>query len=227
MSVFIRRDRYEAVSNISAMAAVAAGAALSALVFLNHKPLAANTELSSVISIEYAEFSENILPSPEISCGKTFAREIEPEPALQEETVNEEIKKTEKISEEKISGAPSFKAPDEASSGVCSSAAAADLSGNAEFLNYFLGLVQQSLYYPKSARKAGITGKVEIKVTFGASGEIKSAVVTETKHSEILGKAAIKTMERVSREWRPDEFSHFLKPHKEQSVIIPISFELQ
>jgi TonB family protein len=97
-----------------------------------------------------------------------------------------------------------------------------DLSKNDEFLNYFLRLVQSSLYYPKNARKAGISGIVEIKVIFSDSGEIRGASIAKKNHHKILGDAALKTVERVKRDWHP-----ILKPRREQSVIIPVSFELK
>lgn len=211
-------DKYESVSNAGSLIAVALVAAVALVLLLNDRNVPVISGITpSVIVIEYSEFFEKASPSAQ-TAEEVFAEEIIPDPVVKKNIEQKEVKKQTKVSEEKAVSSEQ----QANSSPIVSDIKAVDLSAHEEFLSYFLGLVQKSLYYPRNARKAGITGIVEIKVTFTASGEIKNFALNGKKHSALLGDAALKTMEQVRKDWRP-----LLNPQKEQSVIIPVSFELK
>jgi protein TonB len=79
-------------------------------------------------------------------------------------------------------------------------------------------LLSENLYYPRSARKRGITGEVIVK--FRLSTE---AIVTDTKiiksQSDILSRAAVKTIKELS--------GKFPKPKEELILEVPITYELK
>jgi TonB family protein len=208
-------DKYEAVSNAASFVAVAAAAIVCLAALIGAKAAIISSADPLAISIEYSDFFEKAAPQEVIE--EVLDEEAIDEQIIKKEVKRKEVKKREKVPEKNVSDEPSLAAQQPALSNVH----AVNLSENQEFMNHFLRLVQKSLYYPKTARKAGISGIVEIKVTFSASGEIKNVGAAGRKYPKILGEAALKTMERVKKDWRP-----LLNPHKEQSVIIPVSFEL-
>jgi len=78
-------------------------------------------------------------------------------------------------------------------------------------------LIKDNLYYPRSARKRGVTGEVVVKFTISVDSEVHSIEVISSK-SDILSRAAKKTIENLS--------SEFPKPDEELILHVPISYKL-
>jgi len=79
-------------------------------------------------------------------------------------------------------------------------------------------LIKENLYYPRSARKRGITGKVIVKFMLEKTANVSSVVVVKS-NSDILTRAAIKTIESLS--------GKFPKPQENITLNIPISYNLK
>lgn len=78
-------------------------------------------------------------------------------------------------------------------------------------------LLQENLYYPRSARKKNITGKIIVKFTLGVDSRVYDIVVVES-NSDILSRAAIKTISDLS--------GSFPKPKSELTLLVPIGYRL-
>lgn len=78
-------------------------------------------------------------------------------------------------------------------------------------------LLEENLYYPVSARKRNITGLVKVNFTLGVDAKVDNIKVVES-NSDILSRAAIKTIEELS--------TKFPKPHKEITLSVPINYSL-
>lgn len=78
-------------------------------------------------------------------------------------------------------------------------------------------LIKDNLSYPISARRKGITGLVVVKFCLSADAKVSDIKVVES-NSEILSRAAIKTIEDLSQK--------FPKPSREISLSIPINYNL-
>ncbi|MDR1194931.1 MAG: TonB family protein [Endomicrobium sp.] len=211
----IQEYEYETVSNAGGMITVFAAVIFSAAVlFGGVKPITlSGVGMPASISIEYStELNTTQAAMPQ--------KTVQKQEYIEEETVNEKV--TEETAAEEFS--PQKESQQQYAGQIQEGFGeeSVDLSANDEFLSYFLRLVQSSLHYPKNARKAGISGIVEIKIVFSASGEIKNASVAGNKHHKILSEAALKTVEKVKKDWHP-----ILNPRREQAVIIPVSFELK
>ena len=79
-------------------------------------------------------------------------------------------------------------------------------------------LLQENLYYPRSARKRNITGDIIVKFTLGCDAVVSDVEVLESK-SDILSRAAIKTIKNLS--------GKFPKPQNEVILQVPINYSLQ
>ncbi len=79
-------------------------------------------------------------------------------------------------------------------------------------------LLQENLYYPRSARKRGITGEVRIKFTLSTDAVAHSIEIISSK-SETLSNAAIKTIENLSGD--------FPKPQEKLILHVPINYRLR
>ncbi|MFK5938916.1 MAG: energy transducer TonB [Sulfurimonas sp.] len=79
-------------------------------------------------------------------------------------------------------------------------------------------LLSDNLYYPRRARKRGIVGKVILKFNILQDGSV-NAVKIISSNSEILSKAATKTIKNLS--------GKFPKPNQKLSIQIPIEYKLQ
>ena len=79
-------------------------------------------------------------------------------------------------------------------------------------------LLRENLYYPRRARKRGIVGEVNVKFTLSRDGEVHSIEIISS-NSEILSRAAIRTIENSSGE--------FPKPSEELTLHVPINYELK
>ena len=78
-------------------------------------------------------------------------------------------------------------------------------------------LLQDNLYYPRRARKRGIVGTVIVHFEIDTNGEVKQ-VKTLASPSEILSRAAVKTIEDLS--------GKFPKPNEKLFLKIPIAYTL-
>ena len=78
-------------------------------------------------------------------------------------------------------------------------------------------LINNSLYYPKSARRRGIVGKVELKFEISTEGEVYNIEIVSSK-SDILSRAATKTIQKLS--------GKFPKPTQKLNISVPIVYKL-
>jgi len=78
-------------------------------------------------------------------------------------------------------------------------------------------LLRDNLYYPRSARKRGVTGKVMVRFKLLRNGEVGYVKVTSSK-SEILSRAATKTIKDLSGD--------FPKPQEALTLHVPINYSL-
>jgi len=78
-------------------------------------------------------------------------------------------------------------------------------------------LLQDNLYYPKSARRRGIVGKVELKFEISTEGEVYNIEIVSSK-SDILSRAATKTIQKLS--------GKFPKPTQKLNISVPIVYKL-
>lgn len=85
------------------------------------------------------------------------------------------------------------------------------------YMQKIVKLLSQNLYYPRSARKRGITGEVIVKFILSTNAIVTLSKVVESK-SDILSRAAIKTIEDLS--------GKFPKPNEELILEVPISYKL-
>lgn len=78
-------------------------------------------------------------------------------------------------------------------------------------------LLSENLYYPRSARKRGITGKILIKFTLQKDASVSDIIVLDS-NSEVLSRAAIKTIQDLSKK--------FPKPNEVLTLSVPIDYKL-
>lgn len=79
-------------------------------------------------------------------------------------------------------------------------------------------LLSDNLYYPRSARERGIAGEVLVKFKLSTEAAATSIEIV-TSHSDILSRAAIKTIEDLS--------GKFPKPAEELVLEVPINYNLK
>ena len=79
-------------------------------------------------------------------------------------------------------------------------------------------LLKDNLYYPRRARKKGISGEVIVSFTLHTNSKVSEIKVVKSK-KEILSRAAIKTIEDLS--------GKFPKPKEELNIQLPIVYSLQ
>lgn len=79
-------------------------------------------------------------------------------------------------------------------------------------------LLKENLYYPRIARKRGITGEVVVAFELLSNGEAAGIKVSSGERM-ILNRAAITTIERLSGE--------FPKPDAPITLHVPIRYQLQ
>ena len=79
-------------------------------------------------------------------------------------------------------------------------------------------LLRENLYYPRSARKRGVTGKVIVKFRLKADAQVDSIEVIKSK-SDILSRSAIKTIKSLS--------GKFPKPNNDITLHVPIDYSLK
>lgn len=86
-----------------------------------------------------------------------------------------------------------------------------------EHLALITKLLEENLYYPRSARKRAITGDVVVKFKLMPDATIAYIKVLKSP-SEVLSRGAVQTIENVS--------TKFPKPKKELILEVPISYKL-
>ncbi len=79
-------------------------------------------------------------------------------------------------------------------------------------------LLKENLYYPRSARKRGITGRIVVKFVLSVDAEVSNVEVLKSK-SKILSRAAIKTIQNLSGE--------FPRPKEDITLHVPIGYTLK
>ena len=79
-------------------------------------------------------------------------------------------------------------------------------------------LLQDNLYYPRRARKKGITGEVIVKFTLELDSSVNNIKII-TSNKEILSRAAIKTIQDLSGE--------FPSPKEQLTIEVPINYSLK
>ena len=79
-------------------------------------------------------------------------------------------------------------------------------------------LLQENLYYPRRARKKGITGEVIVKFTLELDSSVNNIKII-TSNKEILSRAAIKTIQDLSGE--------FPSPKEQLTIEVPINYSLK
>ncbi len=87
-----------------------------------------------------------------------------------------------------------------------------------EHLLKIVTLLQENLYYPRSARERGVEGEVVVKFMITETGDVSGVEVLSSK-SEMLSNAAIKTIENLS--------GSFPKPKEKLHLQLPISYSLK
>jgi protein TonB len=85
-------------------------------------------------------------------------------------------------------------------------------------LQKIVKLLSDNLYYPRSARRRGIQGVVEVRFTLDENAEVSDVNVIASQ-SDILSRAAIQTIEDLSGE--------FPKPQKKLQISVPIEYKLR
>ena len=79
-------------------------------------------------------------------------------------------------------------------------------------------LLSENLYYPRSARRRGIVGEVTVRFKIDLKGNA-SQISINTSDSDILSRAAIKTIKSISGD--------FPKPKQEMIINVPINYTLR
>jgi len=87
-----------------------------------------------------------------------------------------------------------------------------------ENIQKIVKLLSQNLYYPRSARRRGITGEVVVKFRLSTEAKVNFIEVIRSK-SDILSRAAVKTIENLS--------GKFPKPNEELVLEVPINYNLK
>ena len=85
------------------------------------------------------------------------------------------------------------------------------------YIDEIVRLLQENLYYPRRARKKGIEGEITVRFLLDCDAKVSDIEVLSS-NSELLSRAAIKTIENLSEE--------FPKPKEDLILTIPISYHL-
>jgi protein TonB len=102
--------------------------------------------------------------------------------------------------------------------GALPAAASAEERYLLEHIRQIALLLRENLYYPRIARKRGITGDVTVAFELLTNGEVRNVAVITQAHP-ILNRAAVTTIERLSGE--------FPKPDEPLTLQVPINYRLQ
>lgn len=146
-----------------------------------------------------------VIPEPEIK--KTIEKEPVP--------LKEEVLKT----EEPIQTLPSQNTPmlEKPTESLEAKKVRLEQEYISEHIKKISKLLSENLYYPRSARKRNIQGKVMVKFKLSTSAEAYDIEVISSKN-KILSRAAIKTIQNLS--------SKFPSPNEELLLHVPITYKL-
>jgi protein TonB len=86
-----------------------------------------------------------------------------------------------------------------------------------KFVSDFVRMVERNKYYPREAKRQGVTGQVKVRVSFSPDGAVTSVSLTGGDYPPILAQAATQTMLTVQKRWKP-------RPGAPPSLTVPISF---
>jgi len=87
-----------------------------------------------------------------------------------------------------------------------------------EHISKIMALLRKNLYYPRMARKRHIQGKVMVSFELMPNGDIRNITIEEAKR-EILGRAAVTTIERLE--------GKFPLPSESLILHVPIMYQLK
>lgn len=87
-----------------------------------------------------------------------------------------------------------------------------------EYLKQLVKLLEDNLYYPRSARKRGVEGSVVVKFVLSTDATARSIEVISSS-SEILSRAAVQTIENLS--------GKFPKPKEDVVLNVPVKYDLK
>jgi protein TonB len=145
------------------------------------------------------------------------------EPAVVSQTVAAEPESVQEDAGETAATASAASTPPAAPSGAIENAealpaASAEERYLQEHIRQIALLLRENLYYPRIARKRGITGDVTVAFELLTNGEVRNVAVITQAHA-ILNRAAVMTIERLSGE--------FPKPDEPLTLQVPINYRLQ
>ncbi|OHD95615.1 MAG: hypothetical protein A2019_04780 [Sulfurimonas sp. GWF2_37_8] len=86
-----------------------------------------------------------------------------------------------------------------------------------EHLTLIKQLLEENLYYPRSARKKGITGEVIVKFKLMRDARVEYIKVVKSPN-DVLSRGAIETIENIA--------SKFPKPENDLILTVPIFYDL-
>lgn len=171
------------------------------------------------------EKTEVLKPSPPKPVVKPKPKSIiktKPKPVVRQKRIVKPVAEAEPVKEMMV--AKSVQAPEEVMPLVrheylpTPPVPSAEESYMQEHLAVIAKLLRDNLYYPRIARKRGITGEVVVAFELQENGEVRDIKIKSGKKS-VLNRAAIITLERLSGE--------FPKPKEPVSLLVPIHYQLQ
>jgi protein TonB len=166
---------------------------------------------------------KKIKPKPKKKPPKKIIKKVKPKVI---EKVKEEVKKEElmqkipqKVVEQKPLEVKELKPePKEEEQGSAKEVCSKEKVYLDKHLKEIIKLLSENLYYPRSARKRGIEGVVKVYFTLNKDASVENIQVLSSQ-SDILSRAAIKTIEDLSKE--------FPKPQEVLMLKVPIEYRLR
>jgi protein TonB len=143
--------------------------------------------------------------------------------AIQEEVIEETVPEPPAVPEE----APEEEVQEEEVTAVAAAEAPApvpvpQLSAGERYMQEHIALItkllRENLYYPRMARKRGITGEVMVAFELQSNGKATGINVMSGERG-VLNRAAVKTIERLS--------GRFPRPSEPITLHVPIRYELR
>jgi periplasmic protein TonB len=90
------------------------------------------------------------------------------------------------------------------------------------YLQAFRRRVQESLDYPLSARRRGLSGTVELEVLLESSGRVSAVRLISSSNHAVLDDAALRAVQRLAAEPFPAPL-----PRRPLRIRLPLTFELR
>jgi len=137
----------------------------------------------------------------------------------EEQAVQEQMATSAKISEQKPKELKEIGMPakEDCPMVCCDTTVSAQQEYKNNNLAKIAQLLQDNLYYPRRARKRGIEGEVKVSFVIHKDAQLSNIKVLSSS-SDILSRAAIKTLEKLS--------GKFPKPSQELTLTVPIGYYL-